>query len=189
MMGDRAVQVDFASSTDNQTTVTVTFDAETENTLEMQKQGWSAILDNFSAHATRKYNPKNVTFIKEIKIAAPRHTVWQILTQDQYYRQWAAAFCPGSYFVGEMAYGHKIQFLAPDLSGLSSIVRVAIVDFQVSFEHLGAIIAGKEDLENAEFAGWKDARETYALTDIDGVTQLEIYQEINIHESELMVKS
>jgi hypothetical protein len=29
------------------TEVTITFDAETENPVEMQKSGWKAILDNF----------------------------------------------------------------------------------------------------------------------------------------------
>ena len=31
----------------NQTEVTVTFDAENQNSLEMQKNGWQAILNNF----------------------------------------------------------------------------------------------------------------------------------------------
>jgi uncharacterized protein YndB with AHSA1/START domain len=32
------------------TTVKVNFDAETENSLEMQKEGWQAILDNFKSY-------------------------------------------------------------------------------------------------------------------------------------------
>jgi uncharacterized protein YndB with AHSA1/START domain len=31
-------------------TVRVTFDAESENSIEMQRQGWQAILDNFARH-------------------------------------------------------------------------------------------------------------------------------------------
>jgi uncharacterized protein YndB with AHSA1/START domain len=31
-----------------------TFDAETENTAELQRQGWQAILDNFSRHVEAK---------------------------------------------------------------------------------------------------------------------------------------
>jgi uncharacterized protein YndB with AHSA1/START domain len=38
----------------NQTRVVVTFDAETENPVEMQRQGWQAILDNF-----KKYTESN----------------------------------------------------------------------------------------------------------------------------------
>lgn len=35
----------------NQTTVTETFDAETMNSVELQQNGWQAILNNFKAHA------------------------------------------------------------------------------------------------------------------------------------------
>lgn len=38
----------------NQTDVTITFDAETQNSLELQKNGWQAILDNF-----KKYTETN----------------------------------------------------------------------------------------------------------------------------------
>jgi hypothetical protein len=31
-----------------------TFDAETENTPELQRQGWQAILDNFGRHVEAK---------------------------------------------------------------------------------------------------------------------------------------
>jgi uncharacterized protein YndB with AHSA1/START domain len=34
----------------NQTQIVETFDAENENSLEMQKTGWQAILDNFKKH-------------------------------------------------------------------------------------------------------------------------------------------
>jgi len=49
-MGDgREVTVEFAAATEG-VRVTETFDAETENSLELQRQGWQAILDNFGRH-------------------------------------------------------------------------------------------------------------------------------------------
>jgi uncharacterized protein YndB with AHSA1/START domain len=45
----RHVDVMFASEGDA-TKVTVTFEAEAENSLEMQQQGWQAILDNFKKY-------------------------------------------------------------------------------------------------------------------------------------------
>lgn len=36
---------------ENQTNVSVTFDPESENALELQRQGWQAILDNFKMYA------------------------------------------------------------------------------------------------------------------------------------------
>jgi len=49
-LGDgRTVAVHFESS-DGHTKVTETFDAETENSVELQRQGWQAILDNFKKY-------------------------------------------------------------------------------------------------------------------------------------------
>lgn len=51
--GGRLATVDF-KGTDGQTEVTVTFDPETENSIELQRNGWQAILDNF-----KKYTETN----------------------------------------------------------------------------------------------------------------------------------
>lgn len=47
--GGRKVTVTFGSQGDA-TTITETFDAEDENSVEMQKQGWLAILNNFKKY-------------------------------------------------------------------------------------------------------------------------------------------
>ncbi|MBN2797383.1 MAG: SRPBCC family protein [Clostridia bacterium] len=41
----------------NQTKVTTLFDAEKENSLELQKNGWQAILNNFKSYAETNKNP------------------------------------------------------------------------------------------------------------------------------------
>lgn len=47
--GDRAATVEFLPAGD-MVTVRVTFDAETENPVDMQRGGWQAILANFKKH-------------------------------------------------------------------------------------------------------------------------------------------
>jgi uncharacterized protein YndB with AHSA1/START domain len=47
--GDRMATIEFTPSGDD-VTVKVTFDAETENPLEMQQGGWQSILDNFKKY-------------------------------------------------------------------------------------------------------------------------------------------
>jgi len=47
--GDRTCAVEFMAGTDG-VTVRVTFDAETENPVELQREGWQAILNNFAKH-------------------------------------------------------------------------------------------------------------------------------------------
>ena len=48
--GDRACVVEFVSGASG-VTLRVTFDAESENPVDMQRQGWQAILNNFAKYA------------------------------------------------------------------------------------------------------------------------------------------
>lgn len=50
MEDGRKVHIDFIQK-NNQTTVVETFDAETENPIDMQREGWQAILNNFKKYA------------------------------------------------------------------------------------------------------------------------------------------
>ncbi len=47
--GERVGVVEFEPGT-NGVTVRVTFDAESDNSVEQQRQGWQAILNNFARH-------------------------------------------------------------------------------------------------------------------------------------------
>lgn len=50
-LGDgRKVSITFQSN-GNETTITETFEAETENSIALQRGGWQAILDNFKKYA------------------------------------------------------------------------------------------------------------------------------------------
>ena len=51
--GDRAAKVEFLSG-ENGVMVRETFDAETEHPIEMQRQGWQSILNNFAKHVEAK---------------------------------------------------------------------------------------------------------------------------------------
>jgi uncharacterized protein YndB with AHSA1/START domain len=51
--GDRTAQVTFAPGPDG-VKVSVTFDPETENSPEPQRNGWRAILDNFARNVVAK---------------------------------------------------------------------------------------------------------------------------------------
>jgi uncharacterized protein YndB with AHSA1/START domain len=53
MEDGRTVVVEFEEQGDV-VTVTETFDAESENSIELQRQGWQAILDNFKRHTEQQ---------------------------------------------------------------------------------------------------------------------------------------
>jgi uncharacterized protein YndB with AHSA1/START domain len=52
MSDGREVNIEFADREDG-VVVRETFDAETENSAEMQRAGWQAILDNFGRHVEK----------------------------------------------------------------------------------------------------------------------------------------
>lgn len=52
MADGRKVKTSF-TEIDGKTTITIEFDAENENSLEMQKAGWQSILDNFKKYAEK----------------------------------------------------------------------------------------------------------------------------------------
>ena len=50
----RKVSIQFETTSDGQTKITESFDPESENSEEMQRSGWQAILDNFKKYAESK---------------------------------------------------------------------------------------------------------------------------------------
>jgi len=51
--GDRAARVEFADSPAG-VTVRVTFESESTHSIDQQREGWQAILDNFARHVEAK---------------------------------------------------------------------------------------------------------------------------------------
>lgn len=59
---DRQVTITF-SNTPEGIKVVETFDAEDENSAELQKQGWQSILKNFKKHVESKTNKKKKSYV------------------------------------------------------------------------------------------------------------------------------
>jgi uncharacterized protein YndB with AHSA1/START domain len=49
-IGDRTVSVTFEKLSSEKTKITEAFEAENENSLELQQNGWQAILENYKLH-------------------------------------------------------------------------------------------------------------------------------------------
>ncbi len=49
-IGDRTVSVTFEKISSQQTKITQAFEAEDQNSLELQQNGWQAILENYKKH-------------------------------------------------------------------------------------------------------------------------------------------
>lgn len=114
-----------------------------------------------------------------IAINAPRHRVWQILWDDTTYRQWTTVFAEGSHAESDWQEGSKILFLGPNGDGMVSRIARLVQYEYMSFEHLGEIKNGVEDLTSAETRVWAGSHENYTLSEVDGGTTLHVELEIN----------
>ncbi len=113
-----------------------------------------------------------------IQINASREKVWNTMLEDATYRQWTAAFNPGSYYIGSWEQGSEIRFLGPDPEGkeieggmYSRIKENRLHEF-ISIEHLGMIKGGVIDTTSDEVKKWTPAFENYTLVDKDGGTEV-----------------
>ena len=110
-----------------------------------------------------------------VEINAPKEKVWQILWDDQSYRQWTSVFMEGSHAKSDWQEGSKILFIAPSGDGMFSTIHKKVDNSQMVFKHLGEIKGGIETTSN-----WGGAFESYFLTDKDGATELKV--ELNTTE-------
>lgn len=160
----------------NATKVVSTFDAETENPVEMQRDGWHAILNNF-----KKYVEAFGTFEKtkyEITInASPEKVYSTMLDQDQY-KQWTEVFNPTSYYEGSWEKGSKILFLGTDkdgnTGGMVSRIKENIPNTFVSIEHYGEVHGEEEITTGARVEAWAGCHENYSFTKKNGATHVEV---------------
>ena len=158
----RKIQIEF-KATDDGVHIIENFEAEELNSLELQKNGWQAILDNFKKF-TESYFPSNsLTF--EVIVNAPITKVFQITFDDSHYREWTKEFNETSHFIGNWEKNSKILFVGCDkdgnIGGMVSRIFENIPDKFVSIEHLGLLQGDKEITSVAEVEQWAGSKENY----------------------------
>ncbi len=111
-----------------------------------------------------------------IDIQASREKIWSILWEDKTFRDWANIIDEGTYLVGEMVEGSKVQFLSASSGyGVTSLIEKLIPNEVVTFRHL----ADTKDLgEQEREPEWTGGKETYRLTEKDGLTTLTVHSDI-----------
>jgi hypothetical protein len=114
----------------------------------------------------------------EISIKAPRPTVWSMMLEPETYKQWTAAFVPGSYYEGSWEKGAKIRFLSPEGQGMVSEIAENRKHEFISIRHLGIIKDGKEDTESQEARSWAPAYESYTFEQSSADTRVLVDMDI-----------
>lgn len=110
-----------------------------------------------------------------VDIKADKTNVWKALWDDKHYRDWGGVFYKGSHYViDNWAEGSKIMFLAPDQSGIYSIIETYIPNKIIEFRHIGSVLNGKVQPANEETKKWSGATEVYSLIESADFTTLSI---------------
>lgn len=174
LLGDgRKLTVTF-ESTGEGTYVKEDFEAEETNPIELQKEGWQAILNNFKKHAESKTEKLHF----EIEINAQVERVFKTMLEDPTYSEWTAVFNPTSRFVGSWEKGSKIVFIGSDSEGneggMVSRIKENIPNQFVSIEHIGVLNNGQEITSGPEVEIWAGALENYSYEEKNGNTLLSV---------------
>ena len=125
-----------------------------------------------------------------ILINASKEKVWHTMLDDKPYREWTAAFNPGSYYKGDWNKGSKILFLGPNPETgeeggmVSRIAENKPYEF-ISIEHLGIVQNGVEDTTSDEARKWAPAYENYSFKVKGGATEVLVSLDIDEKEKEL----
>jgi uncharacterized protein YndB with AHSA1/START domain len=164
----------FFNATEDKTEIAETFEAENVNSIELQKDGWQAILDKFKRYVESAGKMEMLHF--EIAIKAPAEKVYKTMIDKDYYVQWTSGFAAGSHYKGSWNKGSKITFLAPGengkSSGMVSRIKENIPSKFISIEHVAVVRDGKETSGSKESESWAGARENYTFIEQKGNTLL-----------------
>jgi hypothetical protein len=120
------------------------------------------------------------TIKKSIDINAPKEKVWDVLFQDHFNRIWFAEFSPGTYADTDWHVGSKVIFTDNSGGGIIGKITVNNPHAILSIEYDGILVNGKEDFDSEGAKQMKGARETYELTQKDGITYLSIAGDIDL---------
>ena len=117
-----------------------------------------------------------------IIIKAPKEKVWNTLWDDNTLRNWASIIDEGTYMVGEIREGNKVQFISSVSGyGVTSMIEKHIPFEFVLFRHMtDTMESGTQERENE----WTAGKESYFLAETDGVTTLTVKTDVPREQEE-----
>jgi len=177
----REVRITF-SETAGGTLITEAFETEDENSAELQRAGWQAILDNFKKYV-EGYGPKEMLHFA-ITIDNTPENIFRTMLDRVAYSEWTTAFNPTSRFTGSWEKGERILFLGTDADGKSCgmvcRIRENIPGRFISLESLREIVDGKEVIGDEKASVWHGAIENYSLKPVGSKTLLSVDTDIPV---------
>lgn len=123
---------------------------------------------------------------KSISINAPKEKVWEVLLQDHYNRQWFAEFSEGTKAETDWQVGSKVLYTDASGSGMIGKIITNRPAETLDVEYEGFVADGQEDYTSEGAQALKGGRETYRLSEANGVTQLAIESDMSAEWFEQM---
>ena len=134
---------------------------------ENYQVGWDGFM---AALRNYVYGVRKHTYMVDIN--APAEKVWNVLLNDETYRQWTSVFCEGLYYTGEMNQGNRIHFLSSDGSGMYSNIILYTPYSMIYFQHIGEMRNLEEQSIDEATEKWTGAFENYILKEAGDITTL-----------------
>jgi uncharacterized protein YndB with AHSA1/START domain len=124
-----------------------------------------------------------------IRIDAPRKKVWNVMLSPETYKQWTAAFMPGSYYEGSWDAGERIVFGSPDGNGMLAEIAENRPHEYVSIKHVGELRNGVEDTTSESVRRWAPAFENYTFSDAGSSTDVRVEMDVTPEYEEYMART
>jgi len=167
----RNVHVSFREK-EGMTLVSESFEAEDQNSAELQRNGWQAIMDNFKKYV-EGYGRLEMLHFETVIDNSPEN-VFRIMLESEAYSTWTKPFNPTSRFTGSWEKGERILFHGTDdegkTGGMLCRIRENIPGKFLSIESLREVVDGKE--VPGEGNAWKGALENYSFNSLGEKTLL-----------------
>src|SRR5690554_2385818 len=176
----RKVKVTF-DSVNEVTHVVQVFETESTHSIEMQRSGWQAILNNFKKYAEDRGKFNKLHF--EVLIDTKPDVVYRVMLDSQHYSEWTAAFNPHSRYEGAWEKGASIRFIGVGedgkKGGMISRIRENIPNKFVSIKHLGIFDGDKDITSGPEVDAWAGGHEDYSFLELEGKTLVSVDLDVN----------
>lgn len=125
-----------------------------------------------------------------IEINAAKAAIWKALWDENMYRHWVSVFLEGSYAITDnWKEGSTVQFLAPDKSGIYSIIEKHIPSQIIQFKHIGTVINGENQPLDDATRKWSGTTETYTLSEENHIHTLTVDIDVLEEHLEFMSKT
>ncbi|QSX09476.1 hypothetical protein J0B03_05275 [Alkalibacter rhizosphaerae] len=123
---------------------------------------------------------KRIQFL--VEISAPREKVWATLWEDDTFRDWSSIIDEGTYMDGALEEGNEIQFISSvNGYGVRSLVEKLDPNAFMRFRHRADT---KESGEQEREKEWSGGTESYALSEKNGITILDINMDVPLEQVE-----